>query len=106
MWQNDKQRGNRHERGYGTFWYKLRDAIMVRDQYMCQPCLANDRLTPATEVDHIVPKSKEGTDNPDNLQAICQTCHIEKTLREQGKNPKQPTNVDGTPNDPNHPWNN
>ena len=104
-WEHDKKRGNRHERGYGTLWYKLRDAVMQRDSHICQPCLEKDRLTPATEVDHIIPKSQGGTDNPDNLQAICTPCHKDKTQVEQGKSIKQPTNLDGTPHDPTHPWN-
>ena len=55
---------------------------MVRDHYLCQVCMSEDRLTPATEVDHIIPKARGGTDNPDNLQAICAECHKTKTARE------------------------
>ena len=81
-WGDDKLRGNRHQRGYGTLWVKLRDGVMVRDHYLCQVCMSEDRLTPATEVDHIIPKARGGTDNPDNLQAICAECHKTKTARE------------------------
>jgi 5-methylcytosine-specific restriction protein A len=40
------------------------------------------RTTSATEVDHITPKAKGGTDDDDNLQAICADHHREKTARE------------------------
>jgi 5-methylcytosine-specific restriction enzyme A len=71
-----------HKRGYGYRWQKLRERILRRDDYLCQPCLAHSRVTPATEVDHITPKAEGGTDDPGNLQAICRECHAEKTARE------------------------
>jgi 5-methylcytosine-specific restriction protein A len=40
-------------------------------------------VTIATEVDHIVPKSQGGTDDDDNLQAICSPCHKTKTGSER-----------------------
>ena len=36
----------------------------------------------AHEVDHIVPKCKQGDDRMENLQAICRQCHAAKTARE------------------------
>jgi 5-methylcytosine-specific restriction enzyme A len=94
---------SRHKRGYGSEWVKARDAILKRDSHLCQPCLANGRPTPATQVDHIVPKSNGGTDEPENLAAICTPCHSEKTQREaaeaQGRTYTKPvqTGVDGWP---------
>jgi 5-methylcytosine-specific restriction protein A len=47
------------------------------------------RPTSFDAVDHITPKSLGGTDDPDNLELICESCHAEKTQREaleaQGK---------------------
>jgi 5-methylcytosine-specific restriction endonuclease McrA len=81
---------SRHARGYGAAWVKLRDAIMRRDNYLCQCCLKQGRATPATECDHITPKHKGGTDDEDNLQALCKPCHTDKTAIEtaesQGRN--------------------
>jgi len=34
----DKARGNRHQRGYGTAWDKLRAQAIARDEGLCQPC--------------------------------------------------------------------
>ncbi len=55
---------------------------MARDAYICQPCKAQDKLTLATEVDHIIPVSKGGKDEHGNLQAICDPCHKAKTQAE------------------------
>ena len=82
-------RGSRHERGYGSAWVKLRAWILQHDGYLCQPCKRAGRVTPATEVDHIVGKAVGGDDSADNLEAICTDCHKAKTQREaaeaQGK---------------------
>ena len=96
---------SRHERGYGTWWDKKRLFILARDDRLCQVCLGKGRTTPAQEVDHITPKAKGGTDEDDNLQSICVSCHREKTTRENGGNPKVSYNKSGEPNDPDHPWN-
>ena len=92
---------SRHARGYGAHWVKLRSQALARDMHLCQPCLAQGRATPATAVDHITPKAKGGTDEPDNLQAICQACHDAKTGREtaeaQGRRVKARIGLDGWP---------
>lgn len=74
------------ERGYGYAWKKIRDRIMARDKHLCQPCLNGGRPTQAREVDHIIKKADGGTDDDDNLQAICKPCHKAKTLRERQGN--------------------
>lgn len=77
-----RDKGSRHSRGYGRGWETLRQAVMERDSYLCQPCSADGRITAATAVDHIVPKSQGGSDDMTNLQAICTACHADKTTRE------------------------
>ncbi len=78
-------RTSRHERGYGTEWDKARKRVLVRDKYLCQPCLAEGRVHLATEVDHRIPKAEGGTDDDDNLQAINAECHKLKTARDSGR---------------------
>jgi 5-methylcytosine-specific restriction protein A len=72
-------------RGYGAPWRKKRARILQREGYLCQVC----RLRDATDVDHIVPKFKGGTDEDRNLQAICDGCHKVKTLKEREEARKQ-----------------
>lgn len=79
---NWHHRGNRHERGYGSKWDKIRKQVMVRDDHQCQECLRQGIYTKADEVDHIIPKHLGGPDSYDNLEAICKPCHAEKTSRE------------------------
>lgn len=78
----DKNRGTAAQRGYGAAWVKLRAQILQRDGGLCQPCLAQGRVTPATQVDHKVAKAQGGTDAEVNLQSICKPCHQAKTGRE------------------------
>lgn len=90
-------RGSRHDRGYGSAWIKLRAIIMARDMHLCQPCLAKGRPTPATQVDHITPKARGGTDDPSNLRAICDECHTVKTVSDNGGRRRPRTGLDGWP---------
>lgn len=43
-------------------------------------CKAKGRVTPATEVDHIVPLRQGGARlDRSNLQSLCRPCHAQKT---------------------------
>jgi 5-methylcytosine-specific restriction protein A len=66
----------------GRPWRRKRDAIMKRDNYLCQSCLRVNRVTEAKEVDHISNLAQGGTDDPGNLEAICVPCHKVKTASE------------------------
>lgn len=79
----DRRRGTRHERGYGTAWDKLRRQVLQRDAGLCQVCARAGRVMRAHAVDHVVPKAAGGTDDQDNLQAICRPCHDAKTSEEK-----------------------
>lgn len=70
------------ERGYSWDWYRLKNKILKRDGHLCQPCKRAGRYTRAGPVDHILNKARGGTDDPANLEAICNKCHAEKTKRE------------------------
>ena len=88
---------SRHERGYGHQWERIRKLVLQRDNRLCQPCLRKSRVTPAAAVDHILAKAKGGTDELENLEAICRPCHLDKTMREQGRRRKRRIGVDGWP---------
>lgn len=75
-------RGSSAERGYGYAWRKLREQILARDAGLCVPCRSIGLVSLAGAVDHIVNKKRGGSDHPANLQAICSTCHDQKTSAE------------------------
>lgn len=81
---------SRQERGYGASWDRVRKQVMKRDCGLCQPCKQQGRLTRAVAVDHITDKAQGGTDDPANLQAICEPCHTAKTMAAQGKTLRAP----------------
>lgn len=65
-------------RGYGHGWRKLRRMVLRREP-LCRECAQHGRVQPATDVDHIVPRSRGGRDVFDNLQPLCHSCHSKKT---------------------------
>lgn len=58
----------------------LRTAIKKRDYYTCQMCEAStaQQSLLLLEVDHIIPISKGGLSDPDNLQTLCWKCNRSK----------------------------
>jgi 5-methylcytosine-specific restriction protein A len=77
-------RGNRHERGYGYVWKKLRDAHLRSEPY-CRECARLGYRVKATDVDHILSRRHGGSDDPRNLQSLCHYHHSQKTAREDGR---------------------
>ena len=63
-----------------------RQNLMLRDQYQCQYC--GKRPGPAElNLDHVVPRSRGGTDCWENLVVSCRPCNLKKgkkTPREAG----------------------
>lgn len=66
----------------GRPWRRKRDQVLQRDKGLCQPCMQQGRISPATQVDHIIPVAEGGTCADSNLQAICKACHDVKTQAE------------------------
>ena len=54
--------------------------IMYKQCYKCAKC--NFILSPANQVDHIIPYSITGDDSEDNLQVLCANCHALKSFEE------------------------
>jgi 5-methylcytosine-specific restriction protein A len=84
-WNTQARTASRHERGYGSEWTRTRPRIFKRDCGLCQPCLRVGLITKACAVDHVTPKSEGGTDDDDNLQSICDPCHVAKTAEESAR---------------------
>jgi 5-methylcytosine-specific restriction endonuclease McrA len=61
-------------------WPALRAACLARDGYRCRDCGA-----PATDADHIVPRSAGGPNTLGNLAARCGPCHRRRTGRMHGR---------------------
>ena len=55
----------------------IRWGVWERDDFTCRHCGARQRLS----VDHIIPESRGGTLEPDNLQTLCRTCNSPKGPR-------------------------
>lgn len=60
---------------------RLRDEIKARDDYTCRSCGISTRVEPhlLIEVDHIIPISRGGLTERDNLQALCWKCNRSKS---------------------------
>lgn len=55
----------------------LREFVYQRDGYRCVTCGNTERLS----CDHIIPWSHGGSDDPSNLQTMCQPCNSRKGAR-------------------------
>lgn len=76
-------RPSAHKRGYGAAWARLRLSVLA-DEPLCRHCAAVGRVVQATDVDHIVPRARGGTDDKANLQPLCHACHSRKTYASDG----------------------
>jgi 5-methylcytosine-specific restriction endonuclease McrA len=71
--ERDRRRGSSSRRGYGSEWRRVRAAVLERDGHTCTYC-----GQPANHVDHVVPRSKGGTDDLGNLVSSCEGCNKSK----------------------------
>jgi 5-methylcytosine-specific restriction protein A len=96
-WQHKEP--SRHKRGYGRQHVKLR-AQLLKQEPLCRLCLAKTPsvVRPATIADHITPIAAGGAVHDiNNMQPVCDECHNDKTLRDQGKRVKRAIGADGWP---------
>lgn len=56
-------------------WKKISKVVFERDNYTCRYC---KKVGGILEVDHVIPFSKGGSDNLDNLVTSCRTCNRQK----------------------------
>lgn len=84
-----------HQQLYNTAkWKRLRKKFLFENP-RCVMCLAMNKQSPATEVDHIVPHcgDPELFWDWDNLQALDRSCHSSKTWYETIKSPYLPKSI-------------
>lgn len=68
-------------RRYGRAWKRIRDRYITAHP-MCEECVRHGKLTPAEEVHHILPLSRGGNHNEENLMSLCKSCHSAITARD------------------------
>jgi len=77
------QRPSAQERGYDSRWRK-RSKLFLKAYPLCVECLKQNKITPSTVVDHIIPHSGDPVlmwDEANNWQALCKRCHDKKTRK-------------------------
>jgi 5-methylcytosine-specific restriction endonuclease McrA len=70
-------------RGYGACWRKLRKMIAAERPAICVRC-GHAGASATMHLDHVVPLARGGTNDPDNLQWLCGSCHSKKTANADG----------------------
>lgn len=55
-------------------WSAIRRFVFERDEYRCRHCGSWKELN----VDHVHPRSRGGSDDPENLQTLCGPCNRKK----------------------------
>jgi len=70
------------------YWRGVRNAVITRDNGLCQECLKYGITTPGNQVDHIIARHDSEIDyryneDMDNLQTLCLSCHSRKTAKER-----------------------
>lgn len=61
----------------GLWW-----EVLARDKWTCKSCGRTPKDGVTLEVDHILPRSKGGTDEIKNLQTLCKKCNIGKSNKD------------------------
>jgi len=75
--QPEKSASKKGDIIHSKAWKRLRLLALHRDHYLCQECLRNKRITTATEVHHVLPRSThpELALELSNLESLCWDCH-------------------------------
>jgi len=79
--QQDRERGTAAERGYDGRWRRIR-AMVLTEEPLCRECMKTNRVTAASEVDHI--DGNVHNMSRSNLQPLCGYHHKVKTAKENG----------------------
>ena len=81
--QCQKSKGYHHNqrRVSRTISDKIRYQVFKRDHFKCCICGASPAKDPTVElhIDHIIPWSKGGQNDLENLQTLCSSCNIGKS---------------------------
>lgn len=98
---------------YDTSQWKRLRKLYLSLHPLCEVCSKMDKVTPATQVDHVIAINEGGEPFAlDNLMALCSHHHSRKTVLRDGGLGRAPSDeslikgcsTDGMPVDPQHPW--
>lgn len=85
----DKYRRDQKSKSFydSVEWRKVRQVVLIRDNYLCQDCLDNNKITPYDVVDHIIPIRVDWSLRLEltNLRPLCYSCHAIKTAEDKRK---------------------
>jgi 5-methylcytosine-specific restriction protein A len=78
----NERRGSATQRGYGSAWQRTAKAVLAAHRRAhgdwCPGWQRPAHPAKDLTVDHKVPKARGGTDDPDNLWALCRACNSTK----------------------------
>jgi hypothetical protein len=76
-WESGDAFGKREEWPSRWIHPDVRERVMERDNHRCVACGSADHL----EIDHIIPISRGGTGDIENLQVLCRSCNRSKRAK-------------------------
>lgn len=76
MSERDQWFGNQELPCCDEITQSTRAAILIRDWFTCRYC-----GDPASTKDHVIPRSRGGSDRESNLVACCSSCNVTKGNR-------------------------
>ena len=87
---NATERTSEAKKRYGYHWKKIR-AKFLNSHPFCEECRKNGRYVIATEVHHILPLARGGTNSIDNLMPLCKPCHSRISVQDGDRFPRKTT---------------
>lgn len=88
--QRRDERPAASQRGYGPEHRRKRDELIRERRWCDDPYKRHpDRHVPGRVRDHIIPLNKGGTDDKNNEQLLCQSCHNYKMYRDGSRGVKK-----------------
>ncbi len=68
-------KGTDYQQGKQYGFWNVREYVLWRDCHLCQACRGKSK-DPVLNVHHIQQRKDGGSDRPENLITLCETCHV------------------------------
>ncbi len=72
--KNPDIQGTDYQNGVQKDFWNVREYVLYRDNHTCQACNGKSK-DKVLNVHHIIPRTAGGTNKPDNLITLCESCH-------------------------------